>query len=59
MSSVPALVASHLFTVPVLVLWAGLEKSKYVWLIFAWYMEVRNIFAGSNSEHRGRCSTMI
>jgi hypothetical protein len=26
------------------------NKNKNVWLIFAWYVEVRNIFAGSNSE---------
>jgi hypothetical protein len=34
------LVVSHLFAVPVLVLWVGLEKSKEL------ILDVRNIFAG-------------
>jgi hypothetical protein len=44
------LVVSHLFAVPVLVLWLGLEKSKLL------NLDVRNIFAGSHTEHHWRCS---
>ncbi len=39
------LVVSDLFAVPILVLWAGLQKSKLL------NLDVRNIFAGSHTEH--------
>ncbi len=39
------LVVSHLFAVPVLVLWVGLEKNKK-----KQNLDVRNILAGSNTE---------
>ncbi len=45
------LVVSHLFGVPVLVLWgAQLEKTKQL------NLDVRNISPGSNTEHCWRCS---
>jgi hypothetical protein len=40
---------SHQFAVPILVLWMGLEKSKEP------NLDVRNIFAGSHTEHGWRC----
>jgi hypothetical protein len=27
------------------------KKEIYVWMISGWYMEVRSIFAGSNSDY--------
>ncbi len=44
------LVVSSLYAVPVLVLWVGLEKSKYL------ILDARNIFAESHTEHCWRCS---
>jgi hypothetical protein len=46
-------VVSHPFAVPVLVLWLGLEKSKQL------NLNVRNIFAGSHTEHCWRCSCIV
>jgi hypothetical protein len=40
------LVVSHLFVIPILVLWVGLEKNRQ--LI---NLDVRNIIAGSHAEH--------
>jgi hypothetical protein len=44
------LVVSHLFAVPVLVLWVGLKTNKESKL------GCENIFARSHTEHRWRCS---
>jgi len=46
------LVVSHLFAVLVSVSWMGLQKSKYG------NLDVKNIFAGSRTKHRWRCSLM-
>jgi hypothetical protein len=45
-----AISSSHLFVVPILVLWVGLEKSKKL------NFDVRNIFVGSYTEPRWGCS---
>jgi hypothetical protein len=48
------LVVSHLFGIPVWVLSVGLEKSREL------NFDVRNIFAGSHSEHRwSSCSKLL
>ncbi len=44
------LVVSHLFAIPVLVLWVGLKKNKESKL------GCENNFARSHTEHRWRCS---
>jgi transposase-like protein len=44
-------VVSHVFAVAVFVLWVGLEKRKV-----KLNLDVRNIFAMSETEHRWRCS---
>jgi hypothetical protein len=47
------LVVSHLFAIPVLVLWVGLEKCKQLKL------GCENFFAGSHSEHCLRWSKIL
>jgi len=42
------LVVPHLFAVPVSVLWVGLTEKKLK-------LDVKNISAGSHTEHRWRC----
>jgi hypothetical protein len=44
-------VVPHLFSVPVSVLWMGLQN-----YLNNYTLDVKNILAGSHTEHRWRCS---